>query len=233
MITDACFSFMQRMAKAPPLCQKRFIQHCKEYFSAVVDEAEFRSRVVFYDLEEFFIRRRDNGGAKPCFDLFEHIMGFEIPECVFQDEDFVTCLECANDLICIANVCVDRQVETKLFSNTVLQDLYSYAIEHEKHLDGNNVIEILKRTKGLDVQEAANWIESKFKELLQTYLQAKGRMRSFGPDVDTMVGVYLRGAEQWVGGNLAWSFDCQRYFGTRHIEIKETLKVNIKSSVGQ
>lgn len=68
---------------------------------------------------------------------------------------------------------------------------------------------------------------------MQTYLQAKDRMRSFGPDVDTTVSKYLRGAEQWVEGNLAWSFGCERYFGGRHKEIKETLKVNIGSSVGR
>lgn len=232
MTTEACLSFMHRIAKAAPLCQKRFIQHSIEYFSAVVDEADFRSKVVFYDIEEFFIRRRNNGGAKPCFDLIEYILGFEIPDCVVQDENFVTCLECANDLICIANVSVDRQVGIMLFSNTALQDLYSYAVEHENHLDGNNAIEILMRTKGLNVQGAANWIENKFKELLRTYLKTKDRMSSFGADVDTMVDKYLRGAEQWVGGNLAWSFDCQRYFGERHKEIKETLKVNIESSVG-
>jgi len=58
-------------------------------------------------------------------------------------------------------------------------------------------------------------------------------MCSFGSDVDIMVDKYLHGAEQWVGANLDWSFDCQRYFGENRIEIKKILKVNIKSTISQ
>lgn len=81
------------------------------------------------------------------------------------------------------------------------------------------------------MQEAANWTETKFKELLQAYKQAKGHIRSFGSEIDIMVENYLHGAEQWVSANLAWSFDSERYFGGRHEEIKKTLKVPIKSKI--
>lgn len=89
------------------------------------------------------------------------------------------------------------------------------------------------RTKGLSVQEAVNWIEIKFREVLAEYLEAKGRIRSYGSEADIMVVKYLHGTEQWISANIAWSFDSQRYFGTRHKEVKETLKVTIKSTPEQ
>lgn len=95
---------MQRMSKAAPLCRKRFTQHCAEYFSTVVDEVKLRSKDVVYEVEEYILHRRSNGGVKPCFDLFEYVMGFELPEDVFEDNKFVTCVDSANDMICVANV---------------------------------------------------------------------------------------------------------------------------------
>ena len=62
---------------------------------------------------------------------------------------------------------------------------------------------------------------------------AKKRLRSFGPEIDGMVGKYLRGAEQWASANLAWSFDSQRYFGVEHAKVKRTLKVKIKRAADQ
>ena len=100
-------------------------------------------------------------------------------------------------------------------------------------MDGNNAIEILMRTKGLSMQEAAYWIEAKFKEILGKYVDAKKRLRSFGPGIDGMVDKYLRGAEQWASANLAWSFDSQRYFGVEHAKVKRTLKVKIKRAADQ
>lgn len=95
---------MQRMSKAAPLCRARFTQHCAEYFRTVVNEVMLRSRNDVYEIEEYLLHRRDNGGVKPCFDLFEYAMNFELPEYISNDINFAVCLQNANDLICLANV---------------------------------------------------------------------------------------------------------------------------------
>ena len=38
---------------------------------------------------------------------------------------------------------------------------------------------------------------------------------------------YITGLEDWVVGNLDWSFATQRYFGKNHATVKETLVVDL------
>ena len=98
---------MSQLATAAPRSRRRFIEHCREYFRTVVQEASLRSRNVVLDIEEYLEYRRSNGGVKPCFDLIEYVHGIELPDKVFHDQAFVTCFDGANDMICLSNVSID------------------------------------------------------------------------------------------------------------------------------
>ena len=98
---------MSQLATAAPRSRRRFIEHCKEYFRTVVQEASLRSRNVVLDIEEYLEYRRSNGGVKPCFDLIEYVHGIELPDKVFHDQAFVSCFDGANDMICLSNVTID------------------------------------------------------------------------------------------------------------------------------
>ena len=98
---------MGQLATAAPRSRRRFIEHCKEYFRTVVQEASLRSRNVVLDIEEYLEYRRSNGGVKPCFDLIEYVHDIELPDKVFHDQAFVTCFDGANDMICLSNVSID------------------------------------------------------------------------------------------------------------------------------
>ena len=84
------------------------------------------------------------------------------------------------------------------------------------------------RTKGLSAQEAVDWLGSRFEIVMEDFITSKKLIRSFGPDIDAAIRVYIGGLEQWVAANLAWSFDTQRYFGAAHQEVKQSLIVTLR-----
>ena len=86
----------------------------------------------------------------------------------------------------------------------------------------NNVMSVLMKHKQLDIQGAADAVGVHFKGLIDTFLEAKASLPSWGAEVDAQVAQYAVAMEQWVIGNLNWSFETQRYFGHARHETKRT-----------
>ena len=80
----------------------------------------------------------------------------------------------------------------------------------------------LQRTRGMSMQEAADYSGVIWLGLLDKFREGQQEIRSFGPEVDKMVKTYFRGIENWIVGNIHWSYDCHRYFGVRGQEVKAT-----------
>ena len=77
------------------------------------------------------------------------------------------------------------------------------------------------------MQEALDHTGIVFSELIDKFLSAKQRIRSFGEDTDRMVKLYIEGMEDWIAGNIHWSYDCGRYFGNTGQEVKASGVVNL------
>ena len=101
-------SFMQRLTNASPKFHERFIKHCIDYFDSVLPETDLRMKDNVMTLEEYVPHRRENGGVRPCFDLFEYVFNINLPDEVFEDEAFMRVYFAAVDAIGWSNVC--RQV---------------------------------------------------------------------------------------------------------------------------
>ena len=106
-----------------------------------------------------------------------------------------------------------------------IQDVYSYAIEYARGIEGNNSVTVLMESKGLTVQEAMDHVALIYKDFGEILTDSRSRIRSFGPEVDKAVQTYIMGMEQWVIGNLEWSLDTGRFFGK---EVRETRMVELK-----
>lgn len=91
----------------------------------------------------------------------------------------------------------------------------------------NNVMSVLMRHKGLDLQGAADYVGVHFKGLIDAFLEAKRTLPSWDPKIDDQVAQYAMAMETWVIGNLNWSFETQRYFGHARHEIKRTRVVHL------
>ena len=85
-----------------------------------------------------------------------------------------------------------------------------------------NSVTVLSKNKGLTIQTAMDQTGKMYAGFKDTYQSSKEKISTFGPETDEAIRSYTYGLEQWVYGNLVWSFDCQRYFGEGHEEVRQT-----------
>lgn len=85
----------------------------------------------------------------------------------------------------------------------------------------------------MGMQEAIDYAGDLCKQTMNVFTENKDLLPSWGAAVDADVQVYVQGLQDWIVGNLHWSFVTERYFGKRGAEIKATriLEVLPKSSV--
>ncbi|KAG6854388.1 hypothetical protein C0991_007379 [Blastosporella zonata] len=193
-----------------PRAIARFLNNWESYCACVVREAELREGGQVLDIDAFIALRRENSAVRLCFGLIEYCFGTDLPDEVFNNSVFMEIYWAACDLVCWAN------------------DVYSYDMEQSKGISGNNIITVLMENNGMTLQEASDHVGEYSKELMDRFVSAQARLPSWGTTVDSEVARYIQGLGCWVKGNLDWSFETQRYFGIKHLEIKETRLVTLR-----
>ncbi|KAG5636068.1 hypothetical protein H0H81_009214 [Sphagnurus paluster] len=183
----------------------RFLKHWETYCACVITEAELRERGEILDVDAFIALRRENSAVRLCFGLIEYAFGTNLPEEVFEDIVFLDIYWAAVDL-----------------------DIYSYDMEQSKGISGNNIVEVLMANRKMTLQEASDHIGEYCAELMERFMTAQNHLPSWGACVDSEVARFIQGLGCWIKGNLDWSFKTQRYFGTKYLEIKETLCVTLR-----
>ncbi|KAI0077885.1 terpenoid synthase [Panus rudis PR-1116 ss-1] len=202
--------FRQRLfPRMGPATYRRFLQHCKDYVDGFTKEAELREHNVVLDSASYEALRRENSAVRFCFGLFGYVLGLDLPDYIFNDPVMMSMHLAAVDTVCWSN------------------DLYSYNMEQAMGHTGNNILTVLMKEKGLDLQGAADYVGEYFKVLIDRFLDGKAKLPSWGPEMDATVSQYIMAMESWIIGNLEWSFATQRYFGTQRQAIRETLTVEL------
>lgn len=102
-------------------------------------------------------------------------------------------------------------------------------MEQSKGHRGNNILTVLMEAKGISLQDAVNTVGEHSVKLMKDLNDAKKRLPSWGAQLDADVASYIRALEDWVIGNLEWSFKTDRYFGPTHNEVKKTRIVALRS----
>ncbi len=219
--------FRERLTRTTrPRSLRRFLKHNEDYIESVSQEAEYREGGEILDLESYKHHRRENSGIRLCFALSEYCLGADLPDEIFEDPVFLRLYWAAADMVWLANVCLSYlHYPSHLTEALVFQDLYSYNMEQAKGHTGNNVVTILMKDRGCDLQATSDIIGAHYAELMESYLADRERLPSFGPEIDGDVGLYIRVMENWPIGNLEWSFETNRYFGPLHDEIRRTCLV--------
>ncbi|TFK27160.1 terpenoid synthase [Coprinopsis marcescibilis] len=200
--------FRERFIRlAGPNTVRRFTALCTSYTDCVAKEAELREHDEVLGLEEFMELRRQNSAVLLCYSLVEYILGIDLPDSVFDDPAFSKAYWAAADLVCWSN------------------DVYSYDMEQAKGCAGNNVVTVLMEENSMSLQEASDRVGDQFKSLMREYLESKSQL---SPDLPPEAFRYIEALGSWVIGNLAWSFETQRYFGANHERVKETGVVHLR-----
>lgn len=102
-------------------------------------------------------------------------------------------------------------------------------MEQSKGHRGNNILTVLMKAKRIPLQKAADTVGDHSAKLMKDLNDAKKHLPSWGAHIDANVARYIRALEDWVIGNLEWSFKTVRYFGPTHDEVKKTRTVALRS----
>lgn len=65
------------------------------------------------------------------------------------------------------------------------------------------------------------------------FLNNADKVPSFGPKLDPQVARYVDGLGNWVRANDQWSFESQRYFGTKGLQIMKHRTVGLLPMVSE
>ena len=132
--------------------------------------------------------------------------------------------------MCWANVSVRRlrPLSDPSVDSLSFQDVFSYDVEQSKGLEGNNILTVLMQARGFSLQEASDYAGTLFGDLMNRFVAEREKLPSWGPDLDRGVNRYVDAIGHWVVGNLCWSFETSRYFGSALEDVKRTGIVKLR-----
>ncbi|KAG0699319.1 terpenoid synthase [Suillus ampliporus] len=196
--------------------QHHFLDSFTAYLHAVVVEAVDREQSHCRSIDDYLKLRRDTCGAKSAFAIYE--MGMELPDEVSYHPVITELVECIVELILIDN------------------DMASYNREQATGDENHNLVTAVMVELGLDRSGAMAWATRYHTEVEKRFIDGFTKVPSWGPSTDILVKEYLDGIATWTRANTCWSYEAQRYFGTRGPEIQQTRllsllpKVNCKAA---
>ncbi|KAG2151560.1 isoprenoid synthase domain-containing protein [Suillus bovinus] len=196
--------------------QRHFLASFIAYLRAVVVEALDRDEAHCRTISDYIKLRRDTCATKPAIAIYEVEM--DLPDEVFNHPVIVELVEFIAELMSIDN------------------DMISYNKEQATGDDNHNLITIVMAELGLDRSGAMVWAARYHAEVEKRFIDGLAKVPSWGPSTDVLVKQYLDGMATWARANHSWSYETQRYLGTRGPEILRTglvpllPKVNCKAT---
>lgn len=196
--------------------QRHFLDSYTAYLRAVIVEALDRDKAHCRSIVDYIKLRRDTCAAKPAIAIYE--MAMDLPDEVFYHPAIVELVECIAELMMIDN------------------DMISYNREQATGDENHNLITTVMVELGLDRSGAMVWAARYHTEVEKRFTDGLAKVPSWGPSTDVLVKEYLDGMATWARANHSWSYETQRYLGTRGLEIQRTglvpllPRVNCKAS---
>lgn len=93
--------------------------------------------------------------------------------------------------------------------------------------DTHNMIVVIMKQQGLDLQSAVDFIGRLCKQSIDRFVEQRANLPSWSPEVDRQVSIYVDGLADWIVGSLHWSFESERYFAKLGLEVKQTRIVHL------
>uniref|UniRef100_A0AAU7YP30 Terpene synthase n=1 Tax=Cladorrhinum flexuosum TaxID=711349 RepID=A0AAU7YP30_9PEZI len=199
--------FLRIPQSATETFKQRFRDTWVDYVKSVAQQAEHRSHSRILDLESYFPLRRNTSGAPSTIALYEMYM--DIPGEIRRHPLILELEELAVDLIVIAN------------------DILSYYKEQAVGDDEHNIITVIMNQFGLGRQQAIDKAGELSAAKMDRFEHLYCRVPRWVGPVDLDVQTLVDGMAQCVSGVLHWSYESQRYFGTRGLDVKQTRRLRL------
>ncbi|KAG9127744.1 hypothetical protein FRC07_010196 [Ceratobasidium sp. 392] len=203
-VVAALHDFFNRMrATSSPRTISRYIEAAELFTQAVLRQTENRSIDHVPTIEEYIKVRQDTSSTKMFYAVLEYSLGLDLPDEVHEDPTLAVLLTAGNDIV------------------NWINDVYSFPVEYARG-DTHNLVYVVMWHERLDLQGAISYVDQLTRKRLQGYVDAKARLRSFGPELDSQVALYVQAFEYSFQGFNEWQFLTPRYFGADADKVKET-----------
>ncbi|KAG9084911.1 hypothetical protein FS749_004836 [Ceratobasidium sp. UAMH 11750] len=213
-------NFFNRMrANSSPATIRRFVDAADLFTQAVLQQTVNRSTDHVPTIEEYIKVRQDTSSTKMFYcrvsseslghsnvsvtAVLEYSLGLDLPDEVHNDPIIAELLVAGNDIVNWAN------------------DVYSFPVEYARG-DTHNLVYVVMWNHQLDLEGAIDYVDKLTRKRLQEYVDAKAQVRSFGPNIDPQVALYIQGFEYSFQGFIEWQFMTPRYFGADAQKVKDT-----------
>ncbi|KAF8438994.1 isoprenoid synthase domain-containing protein [Boletus edulis BED1] len=197
------------MQTASPGACRRLQETLEFFFQAIQQQALNRASGTIPDLASYISLRRDTSGCKTTWALIEYAYNLDIPDDVMNHPNIRSMGEATNDFVAWSN------------------DIFSYDEEQSKG-DTHNMIDVIMKEQGLDLQDAINVVGEYCKRAIDRFVNDRATLPSWGPAIDADVRKYVDGLANWIVGVMHWSFETERYFGKGAKQVKATGLVTLR-----
>lgn len=154
---------------ASPATMQRFVDATDSYTRASWQQTVNRSVDQVPTVDEFIQLRRDTSAVRLALPIIEYTLDMDLPKEVHNDPVMAVITEAGNDMGIV-------QVELS-------------------RGDTQNLVFIAMQEKKLDLEGAMDYVDKMLRNRLQEYVEAKAKLRSFGPEIDAQVARYIQGIE--------------------------------------
>ncbi|KAF8529365.1 terpenoid synthase [Gautieria morchelliformis] len=189
-----------------PSSARRFTSAFSEYSDSIVQQAHDRLHEHIRDIDSYLALRRYTIGAKLAFALLDG------EDDAMNEPKIVELENAAIDIISLSN------------------DAYSFDIEQSRDDDAHNMLTCIMRSENVSLQEAMSLLQAHISTLAAQFLAIRAQVweASHSDPVDASLLAYIDGIGNWVRANDAWSFESQRYFGDKGLEIQERRVIELR-----
>ncbi|PBK67986.1 terpenoid synthase [Armillaria solidipes] len=187
--------------------RKRFVESFRRYTDSVVQEAADRHRCRIRNVEDYFNIRRLAAGIYAVHAMLE--LSYDLPDEVFYHPTVVALGQLGCDMIIMDN------------------DLASYNKEQALEEWSHNIVICVMNERKCDLHDALLWVEDLHRSTRSKFLTLWTEIPSWGPEIDAIASQYLHGIANWVRGNVCWSFEGERYFGSNGKAIQQHRMVTL------
>ncbi len=105
--------------------------------------------------------------------------------------------------------------------------MHSYVVEVARGIAFHNIVTSIVEEHKVDVPAAMEWLDNFGKYRVDTFLNGIEQLPSWGPEIDANVQKYIKSIGYVVRGADAWSYESERYWGKKGMEIQKTRQVTL------
>ncbi|CAF1073301.1 unnamed protein product [Adineta steineri] len=192
------------LVNATPTFQQRFRTTFRDAIEASLHQETYNGdHRTLPDLQTYIKLRRSSAHGPLTYTLLQYSIDFDPP-----DE-------------CMANETLKRLMNCMIDAGAWANDIYSF--NNEQSEGSYNLISVLMNANpSLSIQQAMDQVGQMIIDVYADFERLRSQLPSWGADIDDQVKKYVDGLGMVVRGNLCWSFEADRYFGSEREEVKRT-----------